>query len=75
MRTSESRFYTGDSSFKGADGILRAAKVFSYESQRSLYDVLVIEGMKFVRVNNGQISNMISNWKPHHYAIENHFNL
>ena len=71
----QSRFYRSDSQFKGADGRIRQAVVYSYESHSVLYDMLLIEGMKFVRVNCGGLSNMICNWKPAHYAIERHFEL
>ena len=75
MRTSPTRFYRGDATFLGADGVKRVAEVYSYESATALYDVLVIEGQRFVRANMGPPSNLITSWTPHHYAIEAHFGL
>ena len=75
MNLSQSRFFKSDSRFKGHDGRTRDATVYSYETHDALYDVLLIEGGKYVRVNCGQLSDMISSWKPIHYAIEAHFEL
>lgn len=75
MNLSQKRFLKGDARFRGADGIIREAKVYSYETQSKLYDIILIDGMKLVRVNCGQLSNMISDWKPIHYRIEQHFKL
>ena len=75
MRVSEDRFSQHEALFRGADDVLRTAKVYTYEATTGLYDVLVIEGMRFVRVDMGKPSNLITAWKPHHYAIEKHFGL
>jgi hypothetical protein len=78
MKTAQDRFYKSDSTFLGADGKRRPCKVYSYESRNTLYDVLVFteeNNFRCVRVNCEQLSNMISDWRPHHYAIENHFGL
>lgn len=72
---SKDRFSQSDAQFKGADGRVRTATVYTYESHAKIYDVLLIEGMKFVRTNCGSISNMIDKWTPAHYAIESHFRL
>ena len=75
MRTAEHRFYKSDTQFRGADSRVRPAAVYSYESHKALYDVLEIEGLRFVRVNMGPLSNLICDWRRHHYAIEHHFGL
>ena len=75
MPLSIERFSKRDIRFKGADETMRYAKVYTYETHDKLYDVMIIDGLKLVRVNCGQLSNMISNWKPIHYKIEQHFNL
>lgn len=75
MRTSPNRYSKIDILHRGADGVLRSAKVYCYEATNGLYDVVVIEGAQFVRVDMGPLSNLISDWKPHHYAICSHFGL
>ena len=75
MRTSPDRFSKCHTLFRGADDVLRNVEVYTYEAHNGLYDLLIIDGLKFVRVDMGQLSNMIDAWKPHHYKIEQHFNL
>lgn len=60
---------------RGADGITRDSITYSYETHNSLFDIVVIEGSKFYRVNMGRLSQMISNIKPIHYEIEIHFGI
>ncbi len=71
----QDRFYRSWTLHRGADGQLRNMEQFTYESHGAIYDVLLFEGLKLVRVNCGPLSNMISDWKPAHYAIESHFEL
>ena len=75
MRTSENRFSSYEGLYRGADGVTRPTKVYCYESTNALYDVMLIAGLKLVRTNCGPLSNMISDWKPHHYKIESHFTI
>ena len=75
MNLSQNNFSQGDALFRGADGRIRAAKVYSYETRDKLFDVYLIEGRKFVRVNCGPLSCFIDKWTPIHYAIESHFGL
>lgn len=75
VHLNQDQFYQGAATFKGADGRVREATVYSYESASILYDVLMIEGSMYVRTNTGQLSNMISSWRPIHYRIVDHFNL
>lgn len=81
MRLSKDRFSSHEGLFKGADKIIRKSKVYTYETGTghsvfaAIYDIVIIEGSKFVRVNCGPCSNLISDWKPIHYAIDSHFNL
>lgn len=75
MPLSSDRFFKGDTRFKGADNRIRPAEVFSYETHTTLYDVLRIEDMLFVRVNSGRLGLLISDWKPIHYSISHHFGL
>ena len=56
-------------------GELVSMEIFVYESHSFIYDVTKIDGSLVVRVNCGQWSNLISDWKPAHYAICDHFNL
>ncbi len=65
--------YTG--MHRGADGVLRQAAVHSYKAANAEYEVAVIDGLRLVRVNDGPLSNFISDWQPAHYAIETHFGL
>ena len=75
MNLSENNFSFGDTRFLGADGKVRPAEVYSYETKNDLYDIYIIEGKKFVRINMGKLGVLISDWHPIHYAIERHFNL
>lgn len=75
MNLSESRFSKGDTRFLGADGKIRPAKVYTYETHNTLYDIYIIEGAKFVRINMGKLGVLISDWHPIHYEIERHFHL
>ena len=75
MNLSENNFSRGDTRFLGADGKIRPAKVYTYATRRNLYDIYVIEGAKFVRINMGKLGVLISDWHPIHYAIESHFHL
>ena len=72
---SNDRFYRTWILHRGADGALRNIEQFTYDSHKVIYDVLLFEGTKLVRTNYGPLSNIISDWKPAHYAIEAHFNL
>lgn len=69
------RFSQSETQFQCADGSIRPARVYTYESQKALFDILIIENAKFVRTNCGSLSCFINDWKPAHYAIENHFKL
>jgi hypothetical protein len=76
------RFFHTQILHRSPDGKMRKMKQYSYELQSVLgksyttfYDVLVFENSKFVRTNCSALSNMISDWKPAHYAIEQHFDL
>ena len=71
----QDRFYRSQVLHRGHDGKVREMDQYTYDSHSTLYDVLVFEGSKFVRVNSGPLSIFISNWKPAHYAIERHFEL
>lgn len=75
MAYAEDRFYKSAAQFEGADGHVRQAAVYTYDSHTTLYEVLLIEESKFVRTNCGALSNLISDWTPAHYAIEHHFSL
>ena len=75
VRVVQHRFSHHNGLHRGADGITRASATFTYESGKALYDIVVIEGLQFVRVNCGPLSNMVSDWTPHHYAIAAHFAL
>ncbi len=63
---------------KGADGKVRESATYTYETtgrDAAIYDVVIIEGLQFVRVNMGPLSNFITDFKPVHYEIINHFRL
>lgn len=75
MPLSKDNFYKSDGVHLGADGITRDCTTYSYIIHSTLHDVIIIEGMKFYRVNFGQLSNIISAIKPIHYEIENHFGI
>lgn len=75
MNLATNRFYQSDTRFRGADGRVRDATVYSYEAAGTLYDVLIIEGMKYVRTNGGQLSGFITEWRQGHYDVERHFEL
>ena len=75
MNLSEDNFSRGDTSFLGADGKIRPAKIYAYETKTDLYDILIIEKKKFVRINMGKLGVLISDWHSIHYAIESHFHL
>ncbi len=71
----EDRFYHSQILHRGADGQVREMEQYTYDSHTTIYDVLVFEGSRMVRVNCGPLSIMICNWKPAHYAVERHFEL
>lgn len=75
MTYAQDRFYHTRIQHRGADGQVRKMEQFTYESYGTLYDILVFQGTQFVRVNCGPLSNVISDWKPAHYAISDHFKL
>lgn len=75
MTYAQDRFYHSQILHRGHDGEVREMEQYTYESHSTLYDVLVFEGSKFVRVNCGSLSCMIDKWTPAHYEIERHFNL
>ncbi|KKK76316.1 hypothetical protein LCGC14_2864860 [marine sediment metagenome] len=75
MNLSKNNFSKGDTRFLGADGKIRPAKVYTYETKSKLYDIYIIEGKKFVRINMGKLGVLISDWHPIHYAIARHFHL
>lgn len=76
MNAATDRFYLGQFNYRvDGDDALHTAPLYSYESKSTLYDVLVLNGMRYVRVNCGPWSNIISAWKLPHYEIERHFGL
>ena len=75
MNLSDKRFSKFSTQFKGADGLVRPATVYAYETHNAIYDIVLIEGLQFVRVNMGKLSNLISDWRPIHYAIDSHFHI
>ncbi len=74
-RTVENRFSNWTGLHKGADGKVRESATYAYESTMAFYEISVIEGHMFVSTNCGPLSNLICDWKPHHYAIADHFGL
>ena len=75
MNLNKNNFSFGDTRFLGADGKVRPAEVYTYETKNDLYDIYIIEGKKFVRINMGKLGVLISDWHPIHYEIERHFKL
>lgn len=75
MNLASDRFYNSSGLHKGADGKVRPSHTYSYETHTTLYDIVKIEGLLFVSVNCGKLSNLICDWTPIHYRIESHFGL
>jgi len=75
MPLSPDRFYKGSTQFRCADGTVELATVYSYETHNALYNVLIIRGGKFYRLNCGPLSNLISAIRPIHYEIERKFGI
>ena len=76
MNLANDRFYKSNCTFiKKVTKEKVIAPVYTYETKTKLFDVLVYENSKFVRVNMGPWSNIIDHWEPIHYAIEKHFKL
>jgi len=72
MRLSKDRFYRGDYRIDRGKGA-EVFPLYTYETSNALYDITIIDGMKFYRVNMGQWSN--TNVTPIHCEIENFFNI
>lgn len=71
MRLSKDRFYRGDYRIDRGKGA-EVFPLYTYETGNALYDVAIIDGVKFYRVNMGQWSN---DNKPIHCEIEKFFNI
>ena len=63
--------YQFDITHHGADGIDRQATIYRHDD----HDLVAIETILFVRVNDGQLSSFISDWRPIHYDVQRHFGL
>jgi len=74
MRLSKDRFTRGDYRIDRGKGA-EVFPLYTYETSNTLYDIAIIDGMKFYRVNMGQWSNTIDNVKPIHCEIEKFFNI
>ena len=71
MRLSKDRFTRGDYRIDRGKGA-EVFPLYTYETSNTLYDITIIDGMKFYRVNMGQWSNTV---KPIHHEIEKHFHI
>jgi len=71
MRLSKDRFYRGDYCVDRGKGA-EVFPLYSYETSNALYDITIIDGVKFYRINMGQWSN---DNKPIHHEIEKFFNI
>ena len=72
--------YAADRFLKGSfntrrspDAAVETFPLYSYGSHAKLYDVLVVDGAKFYRVNMGAWANTIDKITPAHASIEQHF--
>ena len=75
MPYSDDRFLKGWFNYRSPKGEFVSVEQFTYESHSFIYDVLPRNGQLLVRVNCGKWSNLITDWKPAHYAVCDHFNL
>lgn len=48
---------------------------YTYETRNDIYDITIIDGMKYYQKNMGGYSSRIDSIQPIHYAIENHYNI
>jgi len=49
--------------------------IYSYESKAKRYDVMIYNGLQFVRLNMGNWSNLVCDFKQTHYKILAHYKL
>lgn len=76
MRLNQGKFNTYEGRVENArTGDCEQATFYTYESIARIYDVMVIESVKYYRVNGGAWSNLITNIMPIHYEIERHFGI
>lgn len=71
MNLKKSNFCVYSCLYKDKNGTLRNRKIFSYESSRCLYDVVINEDKSYFFRNDLAVSEK----KPHHVAIIRHFGL
>jgi len=76
MKLSESRFYQGHYNFRRTpESVMESVPIYSYETIGSIYDLIVMDGCEYVRVNMCSWSNGINAWRPIHYEIRHHFGI
>ena len=74
MNTAQDRFFKQSFNFRRtAESAVESAPMYGYESHKKLYDVLVLDGHKYYRVNMGAWANTIDKITPAHASIEQHF--
>lgn len=71
MNLKKSNFCTYSCLYKDKSGTIRNRKIFSYESARCLYDVVINEDQSFFFRNDLAVSEKT----PRHTAIIRHFGL
>lgn len=76
MKLAEKRFSKTFTIIEDKKGFKHNVEMFTYESGTGLYDIMLFDdGIKFYRVDMGKWGNLITDIKPIHYKIENHFNI
>jgi len=64
-----------NASFKLKDNSIITGIIYTYESHKKIYDILVLNNQQLVQTNFNGWSNRIDSWTEYHYAIKNHFSI
>jgi len=76
MNLAADRFYKGAFNFRRVAGNpVESVPLYSYEAAARLYDILILDGHKYYRVNMGAWANTIDRIAPAHVEIERHFSI
>ena len=75
MKLSKERFSKGPCRFRTPGKIDVEGTLYTYESQKDIFDIVILNGMKYYQKNMRGYSNRIDVIEPIHCEIERHYNI
>ena len=75
MMLSKNNFYKSVHWFKRPGNTDIEGAIHTYEPNDAIYDIAIINKMKFYQKNMGEYSNRIDSIQPIHCAIEDHYGI